>query len=371
MNVRNWRAGSRESCHDGLEKAIRAGVHALNQPTVLIAGATGAAASRLMTVLAAEYRVVGLCRTPPGSGYVAADLSDPASCRAALASVGPVTHLVYAARAPFGEGGVEDVPANRAYLANLLDAAETPALRHVHLVEGTKWYGMHLGAFPTPAQEDDPRHLPPNFYYDQQDLLAARAAAGGWHWTASRPAFIVDFAPNRARNLISSIGAYAALCRAAGTPFDFPGAPGAYDRLLEMTGATQLARAIRWMFATPSAANQAFNITNGDLFRWSRLWPRLADYFALPRGTVRPLPLARWMADKEPLWQSIVARHGLLAQPLSAVARWDFLDFALGLQHDVACSMNRARLAGFHDTEDTTAMFCRHLDAYRAARILP
>jgi hypothetical protein len=33
--------------------------------------------------------------------------------------------------------------------------------------------------------------------------------------------------------------------------------------------------------------------------------------------------------------------------------------------------MNRARLAGFHDTEDTTAMFCRHLDAYRAARILP
>lgn len=241
----------------------------------------------------------------------------------------------------------------------------------MHLLEGTKWYGMHLGAFPTPAQEDDPRHLPPNFYYDQQDLLSARAAAGGWVWSASRPGFIVDFAPRRARNLVSTIGVYAALCREAGTPFDFPGAPGAYDRLLEATDAGLLARAIRWMFAEPRAANQAFNITNGEVFRWSRLWPRLADYFGLPRGTVRPLPLVNWMADKEPMWQAIVARHGLVVQPMSAIARWDFLEFTLGLQHDVASSMTKARLAGFHEVQDTEAMFRRQLDAYRGAKLLP
>ena len=350
----------------------------MNESIALIAGATGAAASRLVELLAGTpgFRVAGLCRNPPaearaGVTYVAADLSDAASCRAAAAQAGAVTHLVYAARAPFGEGGVEDVPANRAFLVNVLDAVDGPALRHVHLVEGTKWYGMHLGAFPTPAQEDDPRHLPPNFYYDQQDLVAARSAGRPWCWTASRPGFIVDFAPRRARNLVSTIGVYAAICRATGTPFDFPGPPGAYDRLLEATDADQLARAIRWMFAEPRAAGQAFNITNGDVFRWSRLWPRLAAYFGLPPGRVRPLPLAGWMADKEPVWQEIVARHGLVAQKMGAIARWDFMDFALGLQHDIHSSMTRARLAGFHDIEDTEAMFRRHLDAYRAARLLP
>lgn len=56
---------------------------------VLIAGATGAAASRLTQLVA---------RTP---GW-----------QAAVANTGAVTHMVYAARAPFGEGGVEGVAAN-------------------------------------------------------------------------------------------------------------------------------------------------------------------------------------------------------------------------------------------------------------------
>ena len=44
-------------------------------------------------------------------------------------------------------------------LRNVLDAIEpiAPGLEHVHLVQGTKYYGMHLGPFRTPAREDDPR----------------------------------------------------------------------------------------------------------------------------------------------------------------------------------------------------------------------
>jgi hypothetical protein len=69
------------------------------------------------------------------------------------------------------------VPDNVAMLRNLIDAIEPVArgLEHVHLVQGTKYYGMHLGPFRTPAREDDPRPDFPNFYYDQQDLLAERA----------------------------------------------------------------------------------------------------------------------------------------------------------------------------------------------------
>ena len=168
----------------------------------LIAGATGAAASRLTELLASTpgWQVVGLCRNPPASPppgvrYIRTDFTDPESCRSAVQQAGAVTHFVYSARAPFGEGGVEDVPANVALLRNLLDAVDTPSLRHAHLLEGGKWYGLHLGPMLTPTQEDDPRHLPPNFYYDQQDLLTERRRGKSWTWSASRPQYLVDVAP--------------------------------------------------------------------------------------------------------------------------------------------------------------------------------
>lgn len=346
--------------------------------TLLVAGATGAAASRLVALAAGTpgWRVLGLCRNAPadapGVTYLAVDLADAAACRAAVraAAQGGVTHAVYAARAAFGEGGVEDVPANLGMLDALVGAAEGPALRHVHLVEGTKWYGMHIGPYPTPAEEDDARHLPPNFYYDQQDLLAARAASGGWAWSASRPSFIVDVAPGRARNLASTLGAYAAICRELGVRLDFPGSPASFDALVEVTDATLLARAVFWMLQSPAAANRAFNVTNGDVFRFSRFWPRLAAAFGLECGIVRPMRLAAWMADKGAVWQRIAAREGL-ALPLGDVARWEFLDFVLGLEHDLFASTTRLRQAGFADCLDTQAHLLAQIAAYRAARVLP
>lgn len=351
-----------------------------SEPNILlVAGATGAAATRLVALAARTpgWRVVGLCRTlptaaPDGVHYLCVDLADAARCRAAVREAAPagVSHAVYAARAAFGEGGVEDVPANVAMLGSLLDAAEGPALRHVHLVEGTKWYGMHIGAYPTPANEDDPRHLPPNFYYDQQDLLAARAARGGWAWSASRPAFIVDVAPGRARNLASTLGAYAAICRELGVPLDFPGSAAAFHSLSEVTDAGLLARAVFWMLQEPGAANRAFNVTNGDVFRFARFWPRLAAAFDMPSGSVRPLKLAAWMADKGPVWERIAARHRLRLV-LDQVARWDFADFALGLEHDLFAATTRLRQAGFGECLDTPSHLLGQIAAYRAAGVLP
>ncbi len=341
--------------------------------TLLVAGATGAAASRLVAQAAADgWQVVGLCRTarPPAPSvrYVAADLADAAACRAAVQAAAPggVTHAVYAARAAFGEGGVEDVPANLAMLDGLIAAAAGPALQHVHLVEGTKWYGMHIGPYPTPAHEDDPRHMPPNFYYDQQDLLAARAAAGGWAWSASRPSFIVDVAPGRARNLASTLGAYAAICRALGVALDFPGSAASFRSLSEVTDAGLLGRAVLWMLEAPDAANRAFNVTNGDVFRWERLWPRLAEAFGVQCGIVRPMKLSAWMADKGAVW----ARMGA-GLPLVEVARWDFADFVFGLEHDLFASTTRLRQAGFGECLDSVGLLLGQIGAYRRAGVLP
>src|SRR3982074_1229368 len=204
---------------------------AMPDRVALVVGPTGATGGPIAAALARRsgWRVYGMSRTPPSGAapvtHIAADLTDPASCRRALVAIEPVTHVFFAARAPFREGGVEDVEGNVAMLAATLDALEprSKALEHVHLLEGIKWYGMHLGPYPTPSREDDPRHLPPNFYYDQQDLLSERAAQARWSWSASRPSYICDFAPDRARNLITVLGTYAAICRELAVRLAFAG----------------------------------------------------------------------------------------------------------------------------------------------------
>jgi len=347
-----------------------------NRNTLLIVGASGAAATRVMerAIAAPDFDVVGLARRKPDADtdWITADLTDAAGLHGALAMRSDITHIVYASRAPHGESGVEDVPANVAMLRNLLDAAEAslPRFAHLHMIHGGKWYGLHIGPFPTPAREDDPRHMPPNFYYDQQDLVAARQQGKPWSWSASRPGFVLDVAPGRARNMVSTLGAYAAICRELGVPFDFPGKPGAWSALHEVTDASLLAQGVLWMLREPRCANRAFNVMNGDAFRWCDLWAFLAEQFGVPLGRPRPMSLRHWMADKGPVWQRLRERHGL-ALPLAEVASWDFADFFLNMDYDVLCSMMAARSAGFSGFVDSWAMFANQIAGYRAADILP
>src|SRR5450631_2861865 len=349
----------------------------MSDRVALVIGPTGATGGPIAAALARHqgWRVYGMSRTAPSGGapftHLAADLADPESCRRALAAIEPVTHAFFAARAPFREGGVEDVEGNLAMLATTLDAVETPSLEHVHLLEGIKWYGMHLGPYPTPSREDDPRHLPPNFYYDQQDLLSARAAKARWSWSASRPSYICDFAPQRSRNLITVLGTYAAICRELNVPLDFPGSAAAYSVLSELSDASCLADAIIFLSTHESGGNAAFNVTNGDSFRWSQVWPQLAQWFGLPCGVQRPIKLATWMADKGPVWDSIVARHGLQPRSLESLASWAFGDFVFEKEWDLLTNTGQLRRAGFNACVDTVAMLRDQIERYRDARLLP
>jgi nucleoside-diphosphate-sugar epimerase len=351
----------------------------MTERVALVIGPTGAVGAPLAAALARQsgWRVYGMSRTAPLDrlpfDHLVADLTDPSSCRRTLAAIAPVTHAFFAARAPFREGGVEDVESNVAMLAATLDAIETQsdALEHVHMLEGTKWYGMHLGPSPTPWREDDPRHPPPNFYYDQQDLLSARAARAGWSWSASRPSFICDFAPSRARNLITVLGAYAAICRELDMPLDFPGSAKAYSVLCELSDATCLAEAIIFVSTHEAGKNTAFNITNGDCFRWSRVWPLLSRWFGVPCGVPRDIKLANWMADKGPVWDRIVARHQLQPRSLESLASWEFADFVFAKQWDLLSDTGLLRRAGFNACVDTIGMIEDQLDRYRDAGLLP
>jgi len=350
-----------------------------DKKVAFIAGATGAAAKRLVEELVRQnWEVVGASRNPPQDNnsrvaYVRADLMDRVAIEKAISPYRNLTHLFFTARASHEETGVETVEENVAMLRNVLDAAEvtSPLLEHVHILEGTKWYGFHIGNFKTPAREDNPRHLPPNFYYDQQDFLVERQKGKSWTWSASRPFFLVDFAPERPRNVPSLIGAYAAICRELDVPLNFPGTEACWNALSEATDASQLARAIVFLSTCPQARNQAFNVTNGDLFRWKYLWPQIAQLFGMPCGEVKTLPLAEWMADKAPIWERIVIRYKLNPRHLDEVAPWSFGDFVFGQRCDVISSMTKIRKIGFHEVMDTEEMYLAILQQYREARILP
>ncbi|MBO6562504.1 MAG: SDR family oxidoreductase [Nisaea sp.] len=348
----------------------------MTRMNALVLGASGMVGGAICRQLIAEgHTVTGVSRRPLRTDlpihHVSMDMLDPADCRAKAAELSHITHVFYAGRAPHGEGGNESVEDNLAMLVNAVEAisAAAPGLKHVNLVHGTKYYGNHLGAYKTPAEEDDPRAPVPNFYFDQQDWISALDVP--WSWSAVRPPLVFGFTPGKARNLVSVLAAYAAIMKELGRPFSFPGTETAFDCLAECAHSDHLARAIVWMAGAPEAANQAFNITNGDIFRWRYMWQHFAAYFGMEAGPPLGISLAETMAEHEPVWDRIVEKHGLAPTPYRDIALWPYADYVFAPTWDIVSDTTKARLAGFHQVLKSEQMFFDLFDQYRAARLVP
>lgn len=344
----------------------------------LVVGSQGVIGRNLIEHLASlgDWDVIGLSRRGgPASErvrHVQVDLLDAEDTRVKLADLGHVTHVFYAAYQE-RPTWAELVPPNLAMLVNVVDAIEPVAkgLRHVSLMQGYKVYGAHLGPFKTPARETDPDHMPPEFNVDQQRFLEQRQKGKAWTWTALRPSVVGGVALGNPMNLALAIAVYASISKELGLPLRFPGKPGAYHSLLEMTDAGLLAKATVWAATEARCANQAFNINNGDLFRWSELWPKIARYFELEVAPPLPMSLDVVMADKAPLWKAMTAKHGLAHHSYEDVSSWRFGDFVFSWDYDMFADGTKARRFGFHEFVDTEAMFLRLFDAFRRAKVIP
>lgn len=344
----------------------------------LVAGAQGVIGRTLVDHLAGtpDWEVIGLSRRG-GAGcgrvrHVAVDLLDPPGMREKLRDLTAVTHIFYAAYQD-RPGWAELVAPNLAMLVNLVEAVEAvaPRLRHVSLMQGYKVYGAHLGPFKTPARETDAATFPPEFNVDQQRYLMQRQRGKDWTWSAIRPSVVGGFALGNPMNLGVAIAVYATVSKALGLPLRFPGRPGAYDRLLEMTDAGLLARATVWAATTEACANQAFNISNGDLFRWSEMWPRIARFFAMEAGPGLMLPLSTMMADKAGLWAGLQVRHDLVRHPYADLSPWPFADFVFSWDYDMFADGTKARRFGFAEHVETEAMFMGIFADLRRRRVIP
>jgi len=347
-------------------------------PVALVVGAHGVIGRNLVDHLRqlGSWEVIGLSRRGGASEgrlhHIAVDLLDADDARAKLGDLGEVTHIFYAAYQD-RPTWAELVEPNLAMLVNTVTAVEAAGarLRHVSLMQGYKVYGAHLGPFKTPAREDDPGHMPPEFNVDQQAWLESRQKGKAWTWSALRPSVVCGYALGNPMNLAMVIAVYASISKELGLPLRFPGSPGAYHSLLEMTDADLLARATVWAATDPACANQAFNINNGDLFRWSELWPAIAGWFGLEAAPPLPMSLDDAMSDKEPLWDAMVERHGLQPLPYKDVSSWRFGDFVFRWDYDVIADGSKARRFGFHEFVDTRAMFFGIFEDLRARRVIP
>jgi nucleoside-diphosphate-sugar epimerase len=341
----------------------------------LVAGAGGIIGNAVAKELQAKgWSVRGLARREvAGLPSLAVDLTSREAVAKALAGAKDTTHLFYAALSPDPNLAVEAVR-NANMLAHLLDGLEAVGapLQRVVIYQGFKIYGIHLGArVRTPARESDPPHMPPNLYLAQEQQLRERAARSKWDYVALRPDVVVGDIYGNPMNIALVVGVFAAISRELGIPLRFPGTDAGYRALVQYTDAGLLARASRWAAETPSAGGEAFNVTNGDVFRWERVWEDVASHLGQPLAEPVPLRLIEHMADKGDLWKTMAAAGGLKQGALDKLVGWGFGDFIFRTETDVISDVNKLYEFGFTERMNSTRSLVAALDSLRRQKILP
>ena len=351
--------------------------------SALVVGASGIVGNNLARHLHQRgWRVYGLARRPPsdieGVLPVTADLLDPESLRVALQGLRPTDVFINAWLRQTTEA--ENIKVNRAMVRNVLDAvAPAGSVKHVALVTGLKHYlgpfeAYGTGKLPaTPFREEQPRLDLENFYYAQEDEVFAAAARDGFGWSVHRPHTIIGYALGNAMNMGTTLAAYATICKETGRPFLFPGSAVQWNGLTDMTDARLLAHHLEWAATTEAARNQAFNVVNGDVFRWSWMWKRLADWFGLQPAPFpgQGITLERQLADAGPLWAEIARKHDLAVSDLSSITSAWHTDGDLGRPIEVVTDMSKSRKLGFLEYQATDDSFFDLFVRLRDARIIP
>ncbi len=350
--------------------------------SVLIVGASGVVGRAALDTYAADesWKVTGLSRKRPAmdgrTAWLEADLLGGDGLRDGVAAAGPFSHVVYAALQEetdlvSGWTSQHQIGRNAAMLGRLLDAVGP--FEHLTLLQGTKAYGVHHGAYRMPAKESDPRFIASNFYYEQEDLVRVRGERDGFGVTVLRPQIVCGFALANPMNAVTALGVYASICRELEQPLRFPGGPAC---LQEAVDARLLGRAIKWAGSEQRCRGEIYNIANGDCFSWPTLWPSFARRFGVEPGINHPFSLAEVMADKGPIWDRIVLKHSLVPHRYEQiVSSWQFMDYLLRhgrtYPHHSIVSTIKARQHGFHDCMDTEEMFDEIFEDLQRAKILP
>ncbi|WP_439029087.1 SDR family oxidoreductase [Gordonia terrae] len=356
--------------------------------TVLIAGASGLIGTAAVDAFLADgWDVIAVSRRRPETTstrpyrHLPLNLQDADEVDKAVAELSDVTHVVYTAvyeKPGLIEGWTDpdQMSTNSAMLQNLIDPlCKVASIKQVSLFQGTKAYGIHLHPMPIPARERYPRDDHANFYWLQEDYIKEKSAADKFDWTIFRPQLVVGPAVGVVMNLPPVIGVYAAICKEEGLPFSFPGgAPYVW----EAVDTRLIANALVWAAATPSAAGEHFNLTNGEVFSWRDLWPALADELGVEAGPDNPVSLGEFLPAKADVWKRIVEKYGLRELSIEEILGEShyYADFCMAYgatepPPPAFVSTVKIKQAGFTETWDTQESFRHWLRHLVERKILP
>src|SRR3981189_486406 len=354
---------------------------------VLVTGASGLlGVAAIEKFLSAGWEVVGVSRRKPElpSGrdvdFLSVDLRDQERARAAFEPLTDITHMCYTAlhekpELVAGWSSKKQIETNNAMLRHVVEPIVHIAtnLQHISILQGTKIYGVHLHPIPIPAREGDARKDHENFFFDQEAYVREMGAQHGFSYTALRPQLVTGATPG-ALNVVPAIGAYAAIRRERGEPFGFPGGP---SFVWEAADADLVADVMVWAAQSPQAANEAFNITNGDVFEWRNVWPAMARILGVETGPDMPTSVAAYLKENADLWDRIVTKYGLCSRSLRELVgqgdqHADFA-FAYGAPEGPRAFVSTVKLrqAGFTKTIDTEDAFRNALQSLIDHKVLP
>jgi nucleoside-diphosphate-sugar epimerase len=347
----------------------------------LVVGVTGIAGQTVARQLLDQgWDVYGLSRrakgVPEGVTALQADLLDADSVKAALAGVNP--EIVFMTAWIKNDTETENIRVNGAMVRNMLAGLEK-GVRHVALLTGLKHY---LGPFDnyatgvmaeTPFHESEPRLPNPNFYYVQEDEVFAAAKEKGFTWSVHRSHTVFGYATDNAMNMVLTLSIYATICKEKGEKFIFPGSETQWNGVTDVTDSDLLGEQLVWAATNPAGENEAFNIANGDTFRWRWLWPQIAEHFGVEwEGFVdAPRPLDARMGGAAEAWRAIAEKNGLVEPDVDHLASWWHTDSDLGRNIECFTDMTKSREAGFLSFRSTPKSFFDKVARYRATKVLP
>ncbi|KAF2744575.1 NAD dependent epimerase/dehydratase family protein [Sporormia fimetaria CBS 119925] len=379
--------------------------------TAIVTGATGILGRQIVKELSQDTqtwkKIYALSRSkkdecPQNVEHTHLDLTGSAEDMAKEISKIDAEYLFFAAYLEKGDAEELD-RVNGEMLENFLKALEinkkASSLKRIVLVCGLKQYGVHLGVPKAPMEESDKwlPEPPKNFYYRQQRSLHAFCEKNGVEWTVTYPNDVLGVAKGNFMNFATTVALYAAIQTELGDELPFPGTEGVYKRFDMFTTSKLHAEFVHWAALEPRAANQAFNVVNGDIHSWQTLWPRIAQYFGLHvasdefsrpapdhvemqlnerapldffakeiglEGRVQPsklqnrIDLNKWSQKPEvqDAWKKLAERHSLDKDAIDK-ATWEFAGFIFGRDYDIIASISKARAMGWTGYEDSWESF--------------
>ncbi|KAL9242049.1 hypothetical protein vseg_016092 [Gypsophila vaccaria] len=364
------------------------------QNVALIVGVTGMSGNSLADMLqmsgtpGGRWKVYGVaCRPQPEwqfhqrINYVQCEMGDPEDSKIKLSRLTDVTHVFYVGwvnKSSEAESCLE----NGKMLRNVLKAVipNAPNLQHVCLQTGL---APSLDVpIENPKQpkvsEDLPKGDDLDCYYGMENILFEEIQnRKNLTWSVHRPAVMFGFSPYSTRNIVGSLCVYATICKHGKKPLRFPGIRKAWDGYSEGADADLVADQQIWAALEHPGKGQAFNCSNGDVFKWCDLWKVLAEEFEVEFMEFEECSdtLEEMMRDKGRVWEEIIEERELLPTKLEEIGTWWYVDYVLrrepGLRSAISCTMKKSKEFGFEGCRDTAESFRFWIDHTRKYKIVP